>query len=165
VVDDDAAASAEVRKSVYAADDDGREQPAQAAASNARCAAAEVGDEVPVTSCKAKQKKPADPKPETLTNHWARAPIGERTALLDELGVGGVLEAGSPKFNADLQRRCGQPANPLLRLREMDDVTAAETLIEAFGAGRFEKIAEKVRELRAPKGGGKPASHSRGASI
>jgi DNA N-6-adenine-methyltransferase (Dam)/Protein of unknown function (DUF3102) len=66
------------------------------------------------------------------------------------------------------QLRAALPMNPLLKLREMDTTTAAETLAEAFGA-RFEKIVEKVHALRAPRGarksGIRPRPFQRGTTF
>jgi hypothetical protein len=80
----------------------------------------------------------------------ARIPVARRdevvAAFLVKLTVKDVIAVFGDQLRAEL------PANPLLKLREMDNVSAAETLLEAFGADRFETIVERVRELRAPKG-------------
>jgi hypothetical protein len=49
----------------------------------------------------------SSPKPETLIEHWRRSP-GELSALLDAVGVPGVLEAMSAEFGRHLRAR--QPA-------------------------------------------------------
>jgi hypothetical protein len=84
------------------------------------------------------------------TDIFERIPIARRdqviAAFLAKLTVKDVIAVSGDQLRAEL------PANPLLKLREMDNVTAAETLREAFGAGRFETIVQKVRDLHTPKG-------------
>jgi hypothetical protein len=80
----------------------------------------------------------------------ARIPAARRDAvipdILKSIDIKDVIEVLGEQLRAEL------PTNPLLKLRELDNATAAETLRDAFGAGRFETIVEKVREFRAPKG-------------
>jgi hypothetical protein len=48
------------------------------------------------------------PEPETLIDHWHRSP-GELTALLDAVGVAGILEAMSTEFGRQLRERLPAP--------------------------------------------------------
>jgi hypothetical protein len=48
------------------------------------------------------------PKPETLIEHWRRSP-GELTALLDAVGVAGILEGMSAEFGRQLRARLPAP--------------------------------------------------------
>jgi hypothetical protein len=48
------------------------------------------------------------PKPDTLIEHWRRSP-GELSALLDAVGVAGILEAMSEDFGRQLRDRLPAP--------------------------------------------------------
>jgi hypothetical protein len=67
-------------------------------------------------------------------------------AFLGKLTVEDVIAVFGEQLRAKL------PTNPVRQLREMDNVAAASTLYDAFGAGRFDAIAAKVRALISPKG-------------
>jgi hypothetical protein len=71
--------------------------------------------------------------------------------LLDAVGIETIITAMSPDLYATLRARQLQPANLLLRLRELDRGAAAQLLLDAYGS-RLEAIITTVRELRAPKG-------------
>jgi hypothetical protein len=75
-------------------------------------------------------------------------------ALLEDAGLEVTLGAMSGAMIARFHAK--QPTNILLRLRELDNAAAAAVLLAVFDANRFEAIASKVRELRAPKARGYP---------
>jgi len=98
-----------------------------------------------------KDKPPEPPKAaETLATHWQRTPAG-LGELLTTAGLEVILAAMSPDLNAQLQSRAKQPANLILKLRELNNVDAAQALLGAFGA-RLDAIVATVRALREPKG-------------
>jgi hypothetical protein len=82
----------------------------------------------------------------TPADIFERIPAHRRNDVLAAFPIEHVIEVFGEQLRAKL------PANPLFKLRQMDDVSAASTIYEAFGARRFEVIVQKAHELYAPKG-------------
>ena len=106
---------------------------------------AAASDEASSANTFAENTFSAEKKPgETLIGHWRRCPA-ELGALLDAVGIEGVIEVLSPNLDAALQTR-------VRLLREIDNADAAQLLLDAFGWKRLCTIIGKVTELRTPKG-------------
>jgi hypothetical protein len=93
--------------------------------------------------CPEQNNRASEIKNLTLEEYFAQATgadIYDRIAQCDDMvadflqaiPLKRVIEVLGAKLRAEL------PANPILKLREMDTVTAASTIYEAFGANRFD---------------------------
>jgi hypothetical protein len=74
-----------------------------------------------------------------------RIPTDKRTEVLAAFPLDEVIKVFGEQLRAAL------PANPILKLRAMDDDLAALTLADAFGP-RLDAITQKAQDLRAPQG-------------
>ena len=97
----------------------------------------------------AKPKPPTTPptetKPETLTEHWRRAPA-ELTTLLDDVGFAGVREAMSKKFAEDMRK-----AQPTKSFCQHDTNTMADKITEMCAISKVEALANRLLKFVGDK--------------
>lgn len=97
------------------------------------------------TPAKSKTKKPS------LLEAWESATSEERQRLLDQLGVGGVLEAASDKFKSDLQLRAKQPTNPNAWLVEKDAAAIARKIVDVVGLTKADTVRTSLLKSGSAK--------------
>lgn len=110
----------------------------------------DTGSDEAESPAEAKVEVPAEP--ETLFAHWERRPE-ERMEFLDRVTADGIQKSASKDFKRDL---CASlPANPFMKLAEMEAAETATKILETVGTAKANLIVKSLRwkAHRKPKPG------------